>query len=286
MHRGTRAAVIILISAVLFTGWRLPAQVFITNLHRIVVSENRSLSVKTNAPIGQSFIAVTNAIGWVEFLLDDADWTNGLPAVSHVNLRTYVEAQKTDPNPGAVSGELLCSSYPTTITNGHRTFFYTNPTRFIFPTNVSLVAGTKYWWEFVSDSGDDVFAHFYHLGFPDGDVISGGTNFGGPSSTWDMEYNEGTIAKYPEFKAPRIEQETFLTRTPNGATPPMFDFLANLEGMTGQQYVVEISSNLVTWTPFRTNTFDTSPRSVGYSRATDPDTPPRLFFRARYLNPQ
>ena len=274
MQQTPRAALAAVVFAILFSGGRAPAQVFITNTVRIIASAPGSLSVQSNGPTGQSFIADTNAIGWVSLLLDDSNPSNGLPATLHVNLRTYFEAQKPDPNAGAVSGALISSSYPATLTNGHRVQNISGATRFVFPTNVPLVPGTKYWWELVSDSGDDVRAHFYHFSYPDGDVIAGGTNAGGGGgfSIWDMAYNHGIIAQYPEFKNPQLD-------------PRQFDFVADLEGLTDQQFVVETSTNLVTWTAQLTNTFDVSPKPIIIPGTSPSNAPPRLFYRARYLEP-
>src|SRR6476660_352796 len=101
----SRALSVLLLFASAFAA---RAQLFFTNLNRIITTTANTLSVKTNAPAGQSFTAVTNAIGWVDFLLDDAHPSNGLPATLHVNLREYIEA---GPVPAAVSGGVIASSY-------------------------------------------------------------------------------------------------------------------------------------------------------------------------------
>src|SRR4051812_3081327 len=107
MHWGKRAVFTFLSLGLAFAPSHTSAQVFVTNLNRITVTTPGTLSVKTNAPAGQSFTAVTNAIGWVDFLLDDANPSNALPATLHVNLREYVEAGRFDPIPGQITGALL-----------------------------------------------------------------------------------------------------------------------------------------------------------------------------------
>jgi hypothetical protein len=266
MHRDSRTLLLLLLFA---SSPASRAQLFITNLNRIGVTTANTLSVKTNAPAGQSFTAVTNAIGWVDFLLDDANPSNGLPANLHVNLREYIEA---GPVLRAVSGAVIASSYSVKLNNGHLTGSRTNETRFIFPTNVTLVISNRYWWELVWESGDDVRAHYYHLSFPDGDVITGGVKSpSDPNSIWDMAFNEGTIFQYPEIKNARL-------LTNGDSLDLQFEF-----HHLPMPCVLDVSSNLTIWTPLLTNTIYAAPyitiRGIGNAGTASPQ-----YFRGRYLD--
>ena len=253
------------------------AQVFKTNLFPTQAEANASVLVRAAGPVGQSFTAKTNAIGWAAFFLDDANPTNGLPATLHVNLRNYREASN-----GIVGGDVIASSYPSTLTNGHKMVLFYGATRFVFPTSIPLAIGVKYWLEIVSDSGDEVRARYYHYNYFGGDLIAWGTNAGifSPAlvSVWDMGFALGTIIKYPEFKNIRVEPA-------NANTPNELVFRSEAEGVVGQQFSVEISSNLVNWVPFTVGTFVTLPTLIELP-LPEQTGPPRQFLRLRYQNQQ
>jgi hypothetical protein len=248
-------------------------QIFITNLNRMVPSVPSIFSVKTNAPAGQSFRAVTNAIGWVDFFLDDANPSNDIPARLHVNLREYDEVDKSG-FPTPITGAVIASSYSITLTNGHLTGGRSNETRFIFPTNIPLVMPTKYWCELVWESGDDILVRYYHLGYPDGDAITNGIKFStDPYSTWDMGFKIGTIAQYPQFTNVR------LTRTETNLYLDGF-----VDGLNGAECRVEYSYDLVTWTPLYSPSAWTFPLNMHSLIETGSNSAPAKFWRVRYLN--
>ena len=258
--------------SILFTTTTIAeAQLFVTDINRLFGSAI-PLDVRTNGPVGQSFTAVTNSIGWVKLMVERRNPFIDAPASVHVNLRNYVEVPKPASNAGAVSGTVVASSYPVILTNGFAPQFLSDATRFIFPTNVPVVATQKYWWEFVWDSGDDVIVRYYHF-LHEGDVIAGGTNFGRSDSLWDIPFDAGTIQKYPEIKQLQLMQSPFL-------------FRFQMDGFTGQQCLVEISTNSVNWTAYRTNVFDGFSRTIDFPDIESSEAPSRLFFRLRYVEPR
>lgn len=276
MHRNALTAVFLAGLAVLARPKESAAQVFKTNLFPTRASAALSVLVRANGPVGQSFTATTNSIGWAALFLEDANATNGVGAMLHVNLRNYTEASN-----GVVSGDVIASSRPSTLTNGHQMATIYDATRFLFPTNLPVAVGTKYWLEIVSDSGDEVRARYYHFFYSGGDVIAWGTNMGTiapypEQSLWDMGFAVGTVIKYPEFKNVRIEAA-------NAGAPNELVLRGEVEGVLGQEFTLEISSDFVNWVPFTTNTFAVSPTLVELP-LTAQAYPPRQFFRARYLN--
>ena len=278
MHQSALTAAFLAGLVLLTQPSKSSAQVFKTNLFDTQAEATSSVLVPSDGPVGQSFTAKTNAIGWASLFLDDANPSNGLSATLHVNLRNYTEASN-----GVVGGNVIASSYASMLTNGHKMSVNNGATRFVFPTNISLAVGAKYWLEIISDSGDEVRARYNHYFYSGGDVIAWGTNRGtiAPNanvSLWDMGFALGTIIKYPEFKNARVEPAN--TNTPNDLV-----FRSEAEGVVGQQFSVEISSNLVNWVPFITNTFMPLPTLIELP-LTGQTGPPRQLLRLRYNNQQ
>jgi len=136
--------------------------------------------IQNAQPTGQSFTPSLNGIGFVKFNLFDQVRNNGTGAVIYVNLRS-----------DSITGPIIDSTAPVTLPDnfGMPTGYVT----FVFPSNVPLQPGVKYYLQPVVQSDDQwgIFAGTF--GYDRGELYA----FGIMSTTTDYWFREGIIVPEP-----------------------------------------------------------------------------------------
>jgi hypothetical protein len=130
-------------------------------------------------PMGQSFTPSLSAVGFVRLFFADLNRGNGLGGTVYVNLRS-----------GSISGTVLGATPAIAMADSFGGF-----TDFYFPSTVSVVPGTKYYFETVFQSGDPNFGivaynSYFYSG---GEAIFSGT----PSPGFDLWFREGIVVPEP-----------------------------------------------------------------------------------------
>jgi PEP-CTERM motif len=139
------------------------------------------LKIQSYQPIGQSFTPANSSIGFVRLWLADLS-LNGLGAMANVNLRS-----------DSITGSVIASSDSVFIPDGFglssRGFV-----DFFFPTPVTVVPGSTYYFQPVVQSGDSALGvgeyHYLYLG---GTAFFNGT----ANSTDDLWFREGIVVPEP-----------------------------------------------------------------------------------------
>lgn len=227
---------------VTLSALRSPAQLLQVDQHADAYG-NGFYSVTTNAPIGQTFTPTTNALGFAQLFM----WEGG-PAKLHLNLRS-----------NGITGPLIATSRSVRIPASFKI-----PIMFDFAANVPVTAEQVYCLEPVLETGADCSFVYYHYSYPRGEGIVEGQ----PSTSiyTDMWFREGTVADFPRFTS-EWERSN--------------QFVGTVSGLTGQQLVIESSTDGFTWHQLQTNTFTSNTMSFSYSNASAPQT----FYRALYVVP-
>ena len=126
--------------------------------------------------IGQSFTPSLSTVGFFRVKLYDIAPNNTIGATLVINLRS-----------NAINGPVMGTTFPVVLADGFR-----NSANFFLPTAVSVVPGTKYFFQLVVQSGDNWGAYLRSDSL--GDVnYAGGSFYGGlcefPAN--DMWFREG-----------------------------------------------------------------------------------------------
>ena len=140
-------------------------------------------TIQSHQPIGQSFTPSTTAVGFIRLSLNDATPGNSAGATVFVNLRA-----------NSITGTVLGSSDAVSMPDnfGRGTNGYVN---FFFPSPVTLIPGTTYYFQPVVQSGDtwQVGAYNFPVNY------AGGTAYydGVASGSDDLWFREGIVVPEP-----------------------------------------------------------------------------------------
>jgi hypothetical protein len=137
-------------------------------------------------PTGQSFTPSLNGIRFVRLNLFDETRNNGIGATIYVNLRS-----------DSITGPIVDSTGPVTLPDNFGLPLNTGFVTFLFPAEVPLQPGTKYFLQPVVQAGDLWGMFGASFGYPGGDLYANGIAFS--SDYW---FREGVIV--PEPSAPLL----------------------------------------------------------------------------------
>jgi hypothetical protein len=195
-------------------------------------------SMETNAPMGQMFTPLSNAVGFVQL---------GMGARSPVRLHIHLRGD-------SLTGPILATSRTINIPAGFKGVAHFN-----FETNVAVAPGWPYCIEPINESTNDCSVTLYHYGYSKGVALLKGTPLNWPYGFW---FREGAIASFPKLSG------TYLRRD----EPDRFH--VTLAGLNGEVFVSESSVDGVTWVRFQTNRLTASPMDLVFTNTT---TPWRLY---------
>jgi hypothetical protein len=142
-------------------------------------SEN-AIDVRTNQPLGQSFIPSLSSVGFVRFYLGDGKFGAGSNLTAYVTLHS-----------DSISGPIIGTSDSVLLPPG-----FSAPQDFLFSGPIPVTPGTTYYFQLVGQSTTTWLTYFGPFLYDRGNAIA----LGAPLTyfpTWDLWFREGVVVPEP-----------------------------------------------------------------------------------------